>query len=186
MRLNPMTRDLKHLQSGASLIEVMMAMLLFSIGMLPIGLMLVQAVQLPKLAAYRATATLLASGHIERMRANRTANHSSVLNYDGNFTPLALADCTYPNCTTDTLSAMDKAHTQKLAREQLPAGGLMVTCDESPCNSSSVISGNLWLVWQEPGSAAALKAQLSDDCPPQVSERFTDSPPRCLYVRFSL
>ncbi len=176
-----MTPDSKRQQSGTSLIEVLIAMLLFSIGMLPIGLMLVQAVQLPKLAGYRATATLLASGHIERMRANRTADHRSDLNFDGSMSALALADCAYPNCTIDTLSTMDKAHTQKLARDQLPAGGLMVMCDASPCTA-----GNLWVVWQEPGSPAALKAQHSDDCPPQVSERFTNSPPRCLYIRFSL
>ena len=176
-----MTPDPKRLQSGTSLIEVLIAMLLFSVGMLPVGLMLVQAVQLPKLAAYRATASLLASGHIERMRANPTADHQSDLNFDGSFTPLALADCAYPNCSALTLSAMDKAHTQKLAREQLPAGGLQVSCDATPC-----IAGNLWVLWQEPGSPAALKAQHSDDCPPQVTERFTNSPPRCLYVRFSL
>ena len=169
------------LQSGTSLIEVLIAMLLFSVGMLPVGLMLVQAVQLPKLAAYRATATLLASGHIERMRANRMADHRSDLNFDGSLTPLLLADCAYPNCSPATLSAMDKAHTQKMIREQLPAGGLQVSCDATPC-----IAGNLWVLWQEPGSPAALKAQHSDDCPPQVTERFTNSPPRCLYVRFSL
>jgi type IV pilus assembly protein PilV len=156
-------------------------MLLFSVGMLPVGLMLMQSVQMPKLAAHRATATLLASGHIERMRANPTADHRSDLNFDGSFAPLALADCAYPNCSAPTLSAMDKAHTQKLAREQLPAGGLQVSCDATPC-----IAGNLWVLWQEPGSPAALKAQSSDDCPAQVSERFAKSPPRCLYVRFSL
>ena len=173
-------------QNGTFLIEVLIAMLLFSVGMLPVGLMLMQSVQMPKLAAHRAVATLLASGHIERMRANPGADHRSDLNYDGSFTPVALADCTYPNCTPDTLASMDKAHTQKLARDQLPAGGLMVTCDASPCNALPVTSGNLWLLWQEPGSPAALKAQNSDDCPAQVSERFAKSPPRCLYVRFSL
>ena len=181
-----MSAGLRRFQGGTSLLEVLIAMLLFSVGMLPVGLMLVQAVQLPKLAAYRAPATLLASGHIDRMRANRMADHRSHLSFDGSFTPLALAECLYPNCTIDTLSAMDKAHTQKLAREQLPAGGLMVTCDASPCNADQVIKGDLWLVWQEPGSTSALKAQLSDDCPPQVSERFSKSHPRCLYVRFSL
>ena len=180
-----MTLYPKRLQSGTSLIEILIAMLLFSVGMLPVGLMLVQAVQLPKLASYRATAMLLASGHIERMRANPTDDHTDhhtlSLNFDGSFTPLPLADCAYPNCSPATLSAMDKAHTQKLVREQLPAGGLQVSCDATPC-----IAGNLWVLWQEPGSPAALKAQLSDDCPPQVSEHFTNSPPRCLYVRFRL
>lgn len=179
MQLKPITP--KRLQRGTSLIEVLMAMLLFSVGMLPVGLMLVQAVQLPKLAAYRTTATLLASGHVERMRANRTADHTLSLSFDGSFTPLALANCAYPNCSTDTLSVMDKAHTQKLAREQLPAGGLQISCDTLPCTA-----GNLWVVWQEPGSPAALQSQRSDNCPPQVSASFTNAPPRCLYVRFSL
>jgi type IV pilus assembly protein PilV len=181
-----MINRFKCTQRGTSLIEVLIAMLLFSVGMLPVGLMLLQSVQMPKLAAHRATATLLASGHIERMRANRGADHRSDLNFDGSFTPLALSDCAYPNCLEATLSSMDKAHTQKLAREQLPAGGLMVTYDASPCDASRVISGNLWLVWQEPGSSAALKVQNSDDCPAQVNERFAKSPPRCLYARFSL
>jgi len=176
-----MIQQAKNKQNGTSLIEVLIAMLLFSVGMLPVGLMLLQSVQMPKLAAHRATATLLASGHIERMRANPTADHRSDLNFDGSLTPLALADCAYPNCLEATLSAMDKAHTQKLAREQLPAGGLQVSCDATPCTV-----GNLWVLWQEPGSPAALKTQNSDDCPAQVSERFAKSPPRCLYVRFSL
>jgi len=171
----------KRTQSGATLIEVLIALLLFSIGMLSVGLMLSYAVQLPKLAAYRATATLLASGHIERMRANPAGSHEAELNYDGNFTPLALADCPYPSCNIDSLSAMDKASTQKKAREQLPAGGLQVSCDATPC-----ASGSLWLVWQEPGTLAALKAPYADECPSQVTDRFTKPAPRCLYVRFRL
>ena len=181
MRIRSVKRLCKRTQCGATMIEVLIAILLFSIGTLSVGLMLSYAVQLPKLAAYRATATHLAAGHIERMRANPKGNHTSDLNYDGNFSHLALADCTYPNCNTESLSAMDKASTQKKAREQLPAGGLQVSCDDTPCTS-----GNLWLVWQEPSTLAALKGQYSDDCPPQVIDRFTKPSPRCHYVRFRL
>jgi len=181
MRIRPVKRLLTRNQCGATLIEVLIAMLLFSVGTLSVGLMLSYAVQLPKLAAYRATATHLAAGHIERMRANPGGNHTSDLNYDGNFSPLALSDCAYPNCNTDSLSAMDKARTQKNAREQLPAGGLQVSCDATPCTA-----GKLWLVWQEPSTLAALKGQYSDDCPPQVVDRFTKPSPRCHYVRFRL
>lgn len=181
MRIRPVMRLNKRAQSGATLIEVLIALLLFSIGMLAVGLMLSYAVQLPKLAAYRATATQLAAGHIERMRANPEGNHTATLNYDASFTPLTLADCPHPTCTIDSLTAMDKATTQKNARELLPAGGLQVSCDATPCTS-----GNLWLVWQEPGTLAGLKAQHTDECPSQVTDRFTKPAPRCLYVRFRL
>ncbi len=181
MRIRPVKRLFKRTQCGATLIEVLIALMLFSVGLLSVGIMLAYAVQLPKLAAYRATAMHLAAGHIERMRANPEGNHTSGLNYEGNFAPLTLADCAYPNCNTDSLSAMDKASTQKNAREQLPAGGLQISCDATPCTS-----GSLWVVWQEPSMLAALNGQHSDDCPPQLVERFTKPAPRCLYVRFHL
>jgi type IV pilus assembly protein PilV len=56
--------------SGASLIEVLVAILVLSFGMLALGSMMAYAVQMPKLAAYRATAANLAASHIERMRGN--------------------------------------------------------------------------------------------------------------------
>ena len=57
-------------QLGASLLEVLVAILILSFGMLALSGMLAFSVQMPKLAAYRATATALAASHIERMRAN--------------------------------------------------------------------------------------------------------------------
>lgn len=181
-----MIHRIKHRQSGTTLIEVLIALLLFSVGILSVGIMLTYAVQLPKFAAYRATATLLASGHIERMRANRTADHRSDLNFDGSFTPLTVADCPYPNCTDNKLTAMDKASTQKFAREQLPAGGLLVTCTPPTSDTLPCTTGDLWLVWQEPNTLAAFKAQSSGECPKQVTDRLTKPAPRCLHVRFSL
>lgn len=166
---------------GSALIEVLVALLLFSLGMLAVGLMLAHTVQLPKLALYRATALHLAAGHIERMRANPKGDHRAALNYDGSFGLLVLADCAYPTCSSDALTAMDKAYTQKQARAQLPAGSLQVSCDDTPC-----VSGQLWLVWQEPGALAALSARPSDDCPAPLSTPAGTPAPRCLYVRFSL
>jgi type IV pilus assembly protein PilV len=176
-----MMAPLKRAQTGSTLIEVLIAMLLFSAGMLSVGLILSHTVQLPKLATYRTTATHLAAGHIERMRANPKGNHNAALNFDGSFTPLSLADCPFPTCTIDSLTAMDKAYTQKNVRQQLPAGGLQVDCDAAPCTS-----GDLWLVWQEPSTFATLNARHSDNCPTRISNRVAKPAPRCFYVRFSL
>lgn len=174
-----MKSSARHQQSGVSLIEVMVAIGLFSVGILALGAVLSFAVHLPKLAAYRATATHLASSHVERIRANPGGNYNSALNYDGTFTAIPLANCVYPTCTSATLVDMDSAFTQNAARTQLPGGGLQVNCDGIPCTS-----GNLWIVWQEPSTFAAFNPRHSDNCPPEVTGKFSTPKPRCLHLKF--
>lgn len=177
-----------HTQSGASLIEVLVAILLLSFGLLALGAMLSFAVQAPKLSAYRATAVNLAASHIERMRANpggfAADAYKVALSYDGSFNSISLANCTFPNCTESTLATMDNAAIQRAARVNLPAGGVLMKCDTASCSTASY--GNLWIVWQEPGTIASLNPTASDNCPVEVTGAFTASPPRCLYVRFKI
>lgn len=192
MPLKPMNKHLQF-QSGSSLIEVLVAILLLSFGMLALGAMLSFAVQAPKLSGYRATATNLASGHIERIRANPGGfganSYSSALSYDGTFystsTDLpALSDCTYPACTASTLATMDNAATKRAAHIELPAGGMIMKCDTLTCTKASY--GNLWIVWQEPSTIAVLNPTSSDNCPTEVTGTYTSPAPRCLYVRFKI
>lgn len=175
-------------QSGASLIEVLVAIFILSFGMLALGVMLSFAVQMPKLSGYRMTATSLASSHIERVRANpigfNTDAYSSALSYDGSFTSLSLDGCNYPDCNASTLARMDNAATNQAVRLALPAGGMILKCDTSQCASSSY--GNLWIVWQEPSTYAAIDPTSSDNCPSEVTNTYTDPKPRCMYVRFKI
>ena len=181
------------LQHGASLLEVLVAMLILSFGMLALGAMLSFSVQLPKLAGYRATASTLASSHVERMRANpaefRKLNGkytSEPLSYDGTFKTIASADCFYDQCSPAALAAMDNAATQLAVRQALPAGGMLVTCDTGtgPCDSARY--GNIWIVWQDPSTAAALSSASQDICPSQVTQTYSNPVPHCLYVRFKI
>ena len=195
-----MTRLQHHpLESGASLIEVLVAILLLSFGMLSLGAMMSFGVQAPKLSAYRATAANLASSHVERIRANpggfgnpsgtNTDSYTMNMSYDGSYYDAAtnlpaLADCIYPNCTESTLATMDKAATNRAVRIELPAGGMVMKCDTSPCTKASY--GNLWILWQEPSTVAVLGAS-SDNCPTTESGwSALDPKPRCLYVRFKI
>ena len=57
-------------QSGATLLEVLVTVLILSFGMLALGGMMAYAIQLPKMSGNRATAMMLAASHVERMRAN--------------------------------------------------------------------------------------------------------------------
>lgn len=173
-------------QTGSALIEVLVAVLLLSVGMLSLGLSLSFSVLLPKLTGYRATAINLAASHIERIRANpggfRQDAYRTALSYDGTSNDIKLSDCSYPACTEASLASMDNAASQRAARVQLPAGGMLVTCDTSPCSGNAY--GNLWIVWQEPSGRGILNPANSDNCPRQVTDTYTSPMPRCLYVRF--
>jgi type IV pilus assembly protein PilV len=175
-------------QSGASLIEVLVAILVLSFGMLALGSMMAYSVQLPKLAAYRAMATTLAASHIERMRANpagfATGSYSETMTF--NATLPSASSCNYPACTAATIASFDKSESNVAIRRELPSGGMRMTCTAACSN----LDGDLWVIWQEPSTFAALNAPNSDECPdPTTSPTFTafTSPqPRCLHIRFKL
>jgi type IV pilus assembly protein PilV len=180
-------------QTGASLIEVLVAILILSFGMLSLGAMMSYAVQLPKLSGYRATAANLASSHIERIRANPNAFasdlYSAALNETSgwSFADLALADCQYADpCTESTLATMDIAATRRAVRRELPGGDMIMKCDAVTCSQASY--GNLWIVWQEPSTFAALNSSNSDNCPTEATTVYAAPAPapRCLYVRFKI
>lgn len=178
-------------QNGATLIEVLVSLLLLSFGMLSLGAMLSFAVQMPKLSGYRAAAVTLASSHIDRIRANPEGFSS----YDQPFkgaaassktseSDTAAPSCAYPDCTATSLAAMDDAATRLSVSNQLPAGDMLVNCDTSSCARGS--HGNVWVVWQEPSTAAAFDASWSDSCPVQLAAAYPATRPRCIYLGFTV
>ena len=180
-------------QTGASLIEVLVAILILSFGMLSLGAMMSFGVQLPKLSAYRATATSLASSYVERVRANPNAFTSNLYSAPLNeasawsFADIALSDCFYataPLCTEATLATMDIQATRRAVRRALPAGDMIMKCDTGTCTKADY--GNLWIVWQEPSTFAALNPASSDNCPAEATTAYSSPKPRCLYVRFKI
>lgn len=174
-------------QLGASLIEILVTILILSFGMLSLGSMLAYSVQLPKIAGNRAAASMLAAGHIERIRANAEAftsgSYNEDLTYNGNRKGLEkpTADCAYPTCTSAALAALDKAYTGWKLDSELPAGGMRLERD----TTSGATDGNLWIIWNEPSTFASINPGNSDSCPTQLST-YADLKPRCLYVRFKL
>jgi type IV pilus assembly protein PilV len=179
-------------QSGASLIEVLVAILLLSFGMLALGAMMSFAVQAPKLSANRATAANLAASHVERMRANPEgfADNSYTVglnNSSWSFADISLLDCNYSDpCTKSTLATMDIQATRRAVRRELPAGDMEMWCSApsapntaTTCTKAS--QGNLWIIWQEP-STISLLSESSANCPPDLPS----APARCLYIRFKV
>lgn len=178
--------------AGASLIEVLVAILILSFGMLSLGAMLSFSVQLPKLSGYRAAATNLASSTVERIRANpdgfSSGNYVAGLNETSangwSFTAISLSDCSYATCTSSSLATMDIQASRSAVRRELPGGDLIMKCSTSPCAKTSY--GEIWIIWQEPSTFAALTPSSSDNCPTEATTLYTDPKPRCLYVRFKI
>ena len=182
-------------QLGASLLEVLVAILILSFGMLALSGMLAFSVQAPKLAAYRATATALAASHVERMRANpqgfRIGAYAETMSYN-NGSVLAAPQtvsslCIYPNCAPDTTATRDKYESNYAIQKQLTStGGMRVTCN-IVCTD---LDGDIWIIWQEPSTFAALDTANSDECPDATAAptftAFVSPKPRCLHVRFKL
>ena len=174
-------------QTGALLIEVLVAMLLLSFGMLSLGIMLSFSVQMPKLSGYKAIAVNLASSHIDRIRANPAGfdNYRTPLNETAwSFKKIESNDCQYPDCNVTSLATMDNAATRRAVRMALPAGDVLVTCDTGTCSKDS--HGNVWIVWQDPKLNAALDPSSSDNCSAEVTKIYTEPKPRCVYLGFKL
>lgn len=179
-------------QAGTSLIEVLVAMLILSFGMLSLAAMTSFAIQMPKLSAYRAAAVNLASDQIDRMRANPAGfgngGYDKPSSYDSSRAVLSMDEadaCSYPNCDPTSLSALDGAAARIAVRAGLPAGGFLMQRD-SKTGTASTSEGNLWIIWQEPESRAPVNSTTSDNCPVGPAPALAGPTPRCLYVRFKL
>ena len=187
----------QYTQRGASLIEVLVAIVILSFGMLSLGGMISYAIQMPKLAAYRTTATMQANAYIERMRANRpgfTANHyasttAEPITYNL-VTPsvYTVTSCSYPNCTEQQIAQLDTKETlQTLRRELSILSGMRVLCAGANCADGE---GDLWVVWDEPTQYQGLNLSGSDECPNASTAptftAFTSPLPRCVHIRFKL
>jgi hypothetical protein len=83
------------------------------------------------------------------------------------------------------MAVMDSADLKSSVRATLPAGGALMQRDSSGGIASST-DGNLWIVWQEPTSLSALPSSTSDNCPAEITSKFSSPTPHCLYVRFRL
>lgn len=195
MRLNFM-KITPDLQNGSTLIEVLVAILIVSFGLLSMAGMLSFGIQLPKLAGYRSTATFLASSHIESIRANpdgfAAGSYTVSLNDSSAWSTTAInisgSNCSFTGtqCTQATLASADTNVFRNAVRRELPSGDIVVTrscLTSSPCNASATDAyGELWVVWKEPESFAAL-AGSNDNCHSSTSSLAS---PRCLYVRFQI
>lgn len=160
---------LVHNQNGLSMLEVLIAIVIFSFGLL--GLSGLQLVSLSSnhSAHIRSTATSVAYDMVDRMKANMagvTAGHYNnvagadnacqAVHYDDTHTPAS--------CTPTQLAQDDIYDWQKTAAGLLPAGDATVCLDSSPSTAACDGAGASYAIrvsWRDkPNNQTALTKSI--------------------------
>jgi len=132
----------KRAQRGFSLIEVLIALIIMSVGMLGIASLYVQSMQAGRTSLFRHNAVTLAGDVADRIRANPTA----AVAYAG-----AGADngCIAGgiNCSNVQMAAQDILLWGQQATDTLPNGIVTVTLDNTVVPPNYTIA----ITWDEPG-----------------------------------
>jgi type IV pilus assembly protein PilV len=143
-------------QSGTTLMEVLVSLLVLSFGML--GMAGVQGVSLRgnQAAYYRTMATTLSTDIVERMRANLAAVDAG--SYD-DIAGAATANCfTATGCTGAQMAAQDVLDWTASVAAALPLGAAAVCLDSTPTDGTAAANGCDGL-----GDIYAIKLWWDDD-----------------------
>ena len=192
-RLTPpqVVRRLRHGNAGVSLIEVLVAMLVVSFGVLAMSGLLTNSTRYGKTSEYRAIATLLANDIAERMRANPPGvtggSYALADTYELLSEPPAANDgCTQAApCTGDNgvaMAAKDLADWKRALYFGLPGGAGFISVQ------ADGTSADVWVAWTDP-SAVEEKLAGGDNANKECPDAFAGnaSPrPRCAYFRVGL
>ena len=170
-------------QRGAGLLEVLVAILLLSFGMLAMAGLHAMSFKYGKMSQFRGVATQLAYDLSDRMRANSGGAAQYVFMDPYNATPPAVAvpacaDAT--RCTPAEIAAIDLAEMRNTLRLALPGGGLFVTRD---VGVADVVALTVWVLWMDPETADA-GALGGVPCPDGVVA--ANPAPQCLPLRVVL
>ena len=128
--------------AGFSLIEVLIALVIMSVGMLGIASLYVQSMQAGRTSLLRHNAVTLASDVADRIRANPNGG----ANYQN---PGADSGCvaTGADCTATEMAAHDVFLWRQQAQDSLPAGDVEITYNDAVTPPEYTIA----IVWRKPG-----------------------------------
>jgi type IV pilus assembly protein PilV len=181
-------------QAGFSLIEVLVSVLLISIGLTSMSSMIAYGLNANANSVNRALATMLANEYTEIVRSNPeqldqttpiyvraaayssfgTTAHRNVPGYNSSL-------CSYPTCTTDNLATRDVADFLRRVKSTLPGGDFTFS-------TIGTRQFDIWIFWQESrGIVNSGSGETNSDNCPQVARSLADDiRPRCLYMRVAI
>ncbi len=129
---------------GFSLIEVLIALIIMSVGMLGIASLYVQSMQAGRTSLFRHNAVTLAGDVADRMRANPTAG-VAYAGAGANNNCIAMGT----NCSNVQMAAQDILLWQEQADDTLPNGAVTITFD----NTVNPPVYTIAITWDEPGQS---------------------------------
>jgi type IV pilus assembly protein PilV len=174
---------------GISLIEVLVSIIVASIGLLALAAVNAAALRYSKMTQYRAVATQMASDIADRMRANKgtaaggfiAGSYDLTSSFSEQATPVSLPEepCTVI-CTAAQIAALDLAQWRISLREQLPEGSAYLAKQDGQ------LAADVWVVWRDPSVANTDEGPAAaTECPNALS-RGDDKTIRCSYFRINL
>lgn len=179
---------------GASLIEVLVAVLLLSIGILSMVGLQTSALRLTKESQFQSSATELASSFSESVRANIAGAMAGNYTVPGPYVPPAgaiaqPAQCANPavTCTPAQIAAVDIARWREAARIALP-GGSLISALTVPAVATQAPVVTLWVIWQAPQTDDpndAATGDISNNCPANMGGAL-DPQPQCMQFTIQL
>lgn len=179
------TQSKHHLQHGSSLLEVLVAILIFSLGLLGMAGLSVTSIGYNKSAQIRNVAVMLVNSYAERARLN-TAGFDA-----GNYTiaqsdsaPTSLAASKYEsnaNEAKNTIATYDKNAFLFNAAQRLPGGDAIVEMADD--NEKGERAMDIWILWSEQDKTLREMINTDDNkkCPGTGSD--TNN---CMYFRVVL
>ena len=209
VKLNGKRLSSRRYTAGATLLEVLVSILLVSLGLASMMGMQMYSQAVNKNAVNRGAAITLANELADLMRANpvgfgNRSYHLATAYFDGTtYTPsAAAAPCTYPcgaspvttanvSAAADQVATDDLNYFRQRVRSTLPAGGFMVqTLGAAPVLAEQA---DIWIIWNEAlvlnintttttgGVTTTTSSEANiDDCPAGVTNA------RCIRFRVNL
>jgi type IV pilus assembly protein PilV len=120
-----MTQFLHRRVAGFSLVEVLIALVILSVGLLGIAAMVSESLKSKDSSLYRTQALDFASNILERMRANKAqaTSGSYDVNYGGRGSngTIPSDSCTSTNCSPGQMAGVDLTQWQQEISDALPA-----------------------------------------------------------------
>jgi len=182
-------------QLGASLIEILVAVLIVTFGIMSMLALQANSVRYNKTSEMRSVASLLAKDMADRMRANSAgvtagqynltpANYADAVTATLNAMLADLPTCAATNCTAQEMAAIDLNQWRRNLFFGLPQTAAYIQYDTTAATSGAQYA-DLWVVWDDSTGSSGGGAAINpgaNGCPPWTAAGTYS----CLYFRVAL
>jgi type IV pilus assembly protein PilV len=145
-------------QSGFTMVETLVALVVLAIGLLGIAALLLTSLQSGRTATYRTQAVNLAADLADRIRMNRTAQADYGTLFADDEDEVAACDTT-AGCDDADLAATDLARWKAALAQRLPGGQGQVAV-VAPVAAGEPARYTITVRWTEVGELAPVQFQL--------------------------